>query len=151
MLDFLVPVFHPLNINSSWAGTLFVLSHLLLLACNRCSENISHMKFFVAGTDTTPVTKSLLSDLHCLEEETSRKISFIFKNSLKVQWWCTVVEFLHGSRALFPVKPPRYLYSKIGDLIRDLVIQWIDCALKLNTKNQTEMKVVPGSIHRHCY
>lgn len=34
--------------------------------------------------------------------------------------------------------------ARIGDLIRDSGLKRNDCALELNTKKQTEKKVIPG-------
>lgn len=90
------------------------------------------------------MTRSLPSGLHSLEEETDRKLSFKFKNTLlTVQWWCVMYSSAWEQIPVLERNHHSISRAEIGDLIRDLVLKWSDCALELNTKKQTE-KVIPG-------
>lgn len=78
----------------------------------------SQTKAFALGIEITAMTKSLPSDLHNLEEETDRKISFKFKGILPEQWQRAgssgnVMEvWSMGAEPCPQANPPWYLWSK---------------------------------------
>lgn len=87
----------------------------------------SQTKAFALGIEITPMTKSLPSDLHNLEEETDRKISFKFKDILPEQWQCAGSSGTWWKSGAWEQSPalelthPGISGAKVGDLIRDLV------------------------------
>ena len=104
----------------------------------------SQIKAFALGTEIIPMTRSLPSGLHSLEEEADKKLSFKFKNTLTVQWWCVMYYSAWEQSPVLELNHRGISRARIGDLIRDSGLKRNDCALELNTKKQTEKKVIPG-------